>query len=65
MASDEFVDGNLDEIALYDRQIRLWGVKAQEKYDSSHGCLLDHQGLKASALTWSLFFKGYEPQKYF
>lgn len=22
----------LDEIALYDRQIRLWGVKAQEKY---------------------------------
>lgn len=21
----------LDEIALYDRQIRLWGVKAQEK----------------------------------
>jgi hypothetical protein len=23
---------NPDEIALYDRQIRLWGVKAQEKY---------------------------------
>lgn len=22
----------LDEIALYDRQIRLWGVKAQERY---------------------------------
>lgn len=22
----------IDEIALYDRQIRLWGVKAQEKY---------------------------------
>ncbi|KAI4131171.1 MAG: hypothetical protein LQ338_001376 [Usnochroma carphineum] len=21
-----------DEIALYDRQIRLWGVRAQEKY---------------------------------
>ena len=21
-----------DEIALYDRQIRLWGVQAQEKY---------------------------------
>lgn len=27
-----------DEIALYDRQIRLWGVKAQEKYE----ILLDH-----------------------
>lgn len=25
------VDNALDEIALYDRQIRLWGVKAQEK----------------------------------
>lgn len=25
-------DTTLDEIALYDRQIRLWGVKAQEKY---------------------------------
>ena len=24
-----------DEIALYDRQIRLWGVKAQEKYEAS------------------------------
>lgn len=24
-------DPGLDEIALYDRQIRLWGVKAQEK----------------------------------
>jgi len=24
-------DPDLDEIALYDRQIRLWGVKAQEK----------------------------------
>lgn len=23
---------HLDEIALYDRQIRVWGVKAQEKY---------------------------------
>lgn len=23
-----------DEIALYDRQIRLWGVKAQEKYEA-------------------------------
>ncbi len=23
----------VDEIALYDRQIRLWGVKAQERYD--------------------------------
>ena len=22
----------VDEIALYDRQIRLWGVKAQERY---------------------------------
>lgn len=22
----------VDEIALYDRQIRLWGVRAQEKY---------------------------------
>lgn len=25
----------VDEIALYDRQIRLWGVKAQEKYETS------------------------------
>jgi hypothetical protein len=24
-----------DEIALYDRQIRLWGVTAQEKYETS------------------------------
>ena len=24
--------GVSDEIALYDRQIRLWGVKAQERY---------------------------------
>ena len=23
--------GSLDEIALYDRQIRLWGVRAQER----------------------------------
>lgn len=23
-----------DEFALYDRQIRLWGVKAQEKYEA-------------------------------
>lgn len=34
-----------DEIALYDRQIRLWGVKAQEKYealsvDSTIACLI-------------------------
>lgn len=24
-------NSDLDEIALYDRQIRLWGVQAQEK----------------------------------
>lgn len=24
----------IEEIALYDRQIRLWGVQAQEKYIS-------------------------------
>lgn len=29
-----------DEIALYDRQIRLWGVKAQEKYERSTTTLL-------------------------
>lgn len=38
----------LDEIALYDRQIRLWGVKAQEKY----GILLAlRKGM--DCLTWS------------
>jgi len=26
-------NGHLDEIALYDRQIRLWGVQAQERFD--------------------------------
>lgn len=29
---DWFLTTRPDEIALYDRQIRLWGVKAQEKY---------------------------------
>ena len=30
----------IDEIALYDRQIRLWGVKAQEKYGGLHSWVL-------------------------
>lgn len=30
--SERKLTDHTDEIALYDRQIRLWGVKAQEKY---------------------------------
>jgi molybdopterin/thiamine biosynthesis adenylyltransferase len=58
------IEGKLDEIALYDRQIRLWGVKAQEKYDSSHDLLFDHkgEGVRTDLVT---FPQGYGPQKYF
>ncbi|RMZ83590.1 hypothetical protein DV738_g946, partial [Chaetothyriales sp. CBS 135597] len=34
-----------DEIALYDRQIRLWGVKAQEKIRSANILLVGIKGL--------------------
>ncbi|RMZ85975.1 hypothetical protein DV737_g219, partial [Chaetothyriales sp. CBS 132003] len=34
-----------DEIALYDRQIRLWGVKAQEKIRSANILLIGIKGL--------------------
>lgn len=33
-----WTDALTDEIALYDRQIRLWGVQAQERYMA---CLLN------------------------
>lgn len=36
-----------DEIALYDRQIRLWGVKAQEKIRSANILLIGLKGLGA------------------
>lgn len=35
----------LDEIALYDRQIRLWGLKAQEKIRSAHILLITMRAL--------------------
>ena len=31
-----------DEIALYDRQIRLWGAQAQERIRSAHILLILH-----------------------
>jgi ubiquitin-like 1-activating enzyme E1 A len=34
-----------DEIALYDRQIRLWGVKAQEKIRSANILLITFKAL--------------------
>ncbi|KAK3940368.1 hypothetical protein QBC46DRAFT_385604 [Diplogelasinospora grovesii] len=34
-----------DEIALYDRQIRLWGMKAQEKIRSAHILLVSMKAL--------------------
>lgn len=34
-----------DEIALYDRQIRLWGMGAQEKIRSAHVLLINIRGL--------------------
>ncbi|KAF3406854.1 DNA damage tolerance protein RHC31 [Talaromyces pinophilus] len=43
MASQE-VNGQ-DEIALYDRQIRLWGVKAQEKLRSANILLITFKAL--------------------
>lgn len=36
-----------DEIALYDRQIRLWGVQAQEKIRSANILLIGMKGLGA------------------
>lgn len=36
-----------DEAALYDRQIRLWGVDAQKKILSSKVLLVNMQGLGA------------------
>ena len=36
---------NLDEIALYDRQIRLWGVKAQERLRTAKILLITIKGL--------------------
>ena len=35
----------LDEIALYDRQIRLWGVKAQERLRTANILLITMRGL--------------------
>jgi ubiquitin-like 1-activating enzyme E1 A len=35
----------LDEIALYDRQIRLWGVQAQEKIRSANILLITAKAL--------------------
>ncbi|KAI9791160.1 MAG: hypothetical protein M1833_001570 [Piccolia ochrophora] len=34
-----------DEIALYDRQIRLWGVKAQERIRTAHILLINLEGI--------------------
>jgi len=34
-----------DEIALYDRQIRLWGVQAQEKIRNAHILLVNVKAL--------------------
>ena len=36
-----------DEAALYDRQIRLWGIDAQKKLLSSKILLINMQGLGA------------------
>lgn len=35
----------LDEIALYDRQIRLWGVQAQQKIRNAHILLVNVKAL--------------------
>src|SRR2546423_11923810 len=49
-ANEDLNGGNqsisADEIALYDRQIRLWGVKAQERLRSAKILLI---GMKARA----------------
>ena len=41
------VDNNIseDEAALYDRQIRLWGVEAQKRLINSRVCLINIKGL--------------------
>lgn len=36
-----------DEAALYDRQIRLWGIDAQKRLINSRVCLVNIQGLGA------------------
>jgi ubiquitin-like 1-activating enzyme E1 A len=36
-----------DEAALYDRQIRLWGIDAQKRLINSRVCLINMQGLGA------------------
>ncbi|KAI4247052.1 MAG: hypothetical protein L6R40_001717 [Gallowayella cf. fulva] len=46
LRSNAAADDLADEIALYDRQIRLWGVKAQEKLRSANILLI---GMKALA----------------
>lgn len=35
----------IDDIALYDRQIRLWGIAAQEKIQNAHILLITMRGL--------------------
>jgi ubiquitin-like 1-activating enzyme E1 A len=46
MASTEAVEAiTADEIALYDRQIRLWGVKAQESLRKANVLLISMKAL--------------------
>ncbi|RAO73695.1 uncharacterized protein BHQ10_009707 [Talaromyces amestolkiae] len=45
MASQETNGQGINEIALYDRQIRLWGVKAQEKLRSANILLITFKSL--------------------
>lgn len=43
--SDQQQSISADEIALYDRQIRLWGMQAQEKIRTAHVLLIGLRGL--------------------
>ena len=45
VASCQSLTGVLDEIALYDRQIRLWGMKAQEKIRNANILLITIKAL--------------------
>ncbi|EFW99089.1 sumo activating enzyme [Grosmannia clavigera kw1407] len=45
LAPNTYSPGTADEIALYDRQIRLWGMRAQEKIRSAHVLLITMRAL--------------------
>lgn len=41
---------SVDEVSLYDRQIRLWGLKAQERMRNSRILAINITGLQAEVL---------------